>query len=112
MLYSGANGMRLVHVRRNLSWKPCAWQVCLAQLLNTCARLHPKEFSSLTPTTWWVGKEESGKAKWPAQLKRHAQHCHELNGHAQAFILKPDDGCQGAGIALVRRTSRPAFDVP
>ena len=75
--------------------------MCLAQLINTCERLHPKEFHRLAPSTWWVGKEEAGRPKWQLQLERHRRHCDDV-GRQQSFILKPDSGCQGAGIALVR----------
>ena len=71
-------------------------KVCLAQLLDVCTRLHPEHFGSFTPTTWWVGKS------WPSQLKRHRAFCEREGASDTPFIVKPDNGCQGAGIALVR----------
>ena len=44
-------------------------KVCLAQLLDACARLHPEEFATITPVTWWVGKS------WPEQLGEHRAFC-------------------------------------
>ena len=71
-------------------------KVCLAQLLDVCTRLHPEHFGSFTPHTWWVGKS------WPAQLKRHRAFCEREGAADTPFIVKPDSGCQGAGITLVR----------
>ena len=60
-------------------------QVCLAQLIDTCERLHPNEFRSLAPKTWWVGKEEAKrKPKWPEQLDRHRQYCEAGGGGDRA----------------------------
>ena len=71
-------------------------KVCLAQLLDACARLHPEEFSAITPVTWWVGKS------WPSQLAEHRAFCGRSGRDDAPFIVKPDNGCQGAGISLVR----------
>ena len=71
-------------------------KVCLAQLLDVCTRLHPEHFGTFTPQTWWVGKS------WPAQLKRLRAFCEREGAADTPFIVKPDSGCQGAGITLVR----------
>ena len=68
----------------------------LAQLLDVCTRLHPEHFGTFTPQTWWVGKS------WPAQLKRLRAFCEREGAADTPFIVKPDSGCQGAGITLVR----------
>ena len=80
-------------------------KVCLAILLDACERLHPAQFAGLAPKTWWVGRA----ANWEDQLKAHRQHteAEAEQGSARAstggaFIVKPDNGCQGAGIELVR----------
>ena len=76
-------------------------KVCLAHLIDACERLHPDEFSGLSPQTWWVGKSDA----WAGQLAAHRDHCtsHAADkGPPSAYIVKPDNGCQGAGITLVR----------
>ena len=73
-------------------------KVCLAQLLDACERLHPAAFSGLAPRTWWVGSGD----KWEDQLNAHRKHCARDKAAAScAYIVKPDNGCQGAGITLV-----------
>ena len=87
-------------------------KVCLAILLDACMRLHPERFATLAPATWWVGRAAVG---WEEQLEAHKQHDAaaaasssgggggKLGGGAfGAYIVKPDNGCQGAGIELVR----------
>ena len=71
-------------------------KVCLAQLLDVCTRLHPEHFGSFTPLTWRVGKS------WPAQLRQNRAFCEREGAGGTPFIVKPDSGCQGAGITLVR----------
>ena len=103
-------------------------KVCLAVLLDACTRLHPAHFAGLAPRTWWVGKAAIG---WEAQLEAHREHCEaeaqaalrardeppdavsaysaaedaaakaSAAAAASAYIVKPDNGCQGAGIELV-----------
>ena len=77
-------------------------KVCLAIMLDACERLFPDLFASLAPNTWWIGRAAVG---WDAQLEHHRRHCEETPhgaSAAKAFIVKPDNGCQGAGIQLVR----------
>ena len=85
-------------------------KVCLAICLDACEQLHPEAFARLAPRTWWVGRDAVG---WKDQLAAHRAHAEastEAAGEAvrseegalQAFIVKPDNGCQGAGIELVR----------
>ena len=70
-------------------------KVCLARLLDACGRLHPAAFGGAAPRTWCVG------ASWPQGAAAHRAHCDALkDGASAAFILKPDSGCQGAGIRL------------
>ena len=73
-------------------------KVCLAVLLDACERLHPEHFAGLAPSTWWVGREAIG---WDGQIAAHKAH-NEATGVGSAYIVKPDNGCQGAGIQLVR----------
>ena len=72
-------------------------KVCLARLLDACGLLHPAAFGGAAPRTWCVG------ASWPQGAAAHRAHCDALkDGASAAFIVKPDSGCQGAGIRLVR----------
>eukprot|EP00966_Prymnesium_polylepis_P320308 7376674-Prymnesium_polylepis.1 len=60
---------RLTRTNRFFAMVHIYRKVCLAQLVEVCARLHPAEFRELAPPTWWVGKAEAaGKDKWPEQL--------------------------------------------
>jgi hypothetical protein len=86
-------------------------KVNLAILLDACSRLHPAEFAQLAPRTWWVGTGPT----WAEQLEAHRAYCKEqkqqregggggggtLSYPRPAYIVKPDNGCQGAGIELV-----------
>ena len=92
-------------------------KVCLAVLLDALTRLHPASFRGLAPTTWWVGKAGSASVGWQGQLAAHKRHCEAAaaagtahdggggsgggGGQGAAYIVKPDNGCQGAGIKLV-----------
>ena len=74
-------------------------KVCLAIMLDAYERLFPDLFASLAPNTWWIGRAAVGvtaRASSQARGKPHGASA------AQAFIVKPDNGCQGAGIQLVR----------
>ncbi|KAL1498460.1 hypothetical protein AB1Y20_013785 [Prymnesium parvum] len=68
-------------------------KVCLSLLLAAAARLHPQAFARLAPKTWPL------PATAPAH--RRAAHAAALAAHGGGFLLKPDSGCQGAGIALL-----------
>ena len=72
-------------------------KVCLAIVLDACERLHPEHFGCLAPRTWWVGRAGA----WVEQLEAHSAYDAAHAGHG-AYIVKPDNGCQGAGISLVR----------
>jgi hypothetical protein len=71
---------------------------CLAICLNAYERVFPEHFSSLSPRSWWVGT-----AGWEGQLTAHRVHAAAVDGGSfGAYIVKPDNGCQGANIVLVR----------
>ena len=74
-------------------------KVCLAVLLEASERLHPEQFRRLAPPTWWVGR--TGSAAWAEQLEAHRVHAAAAEDVA-AYIVKPDNGCQGSGIEIVR----------
>jgi len=73
-------------------------KVCLARLLDVFERLYPDEFRGLAPRTWWVGRP------YPNQLARHRKDCQdrEQDSGGVSYIVKPDNGCQGSGISIVR----------
>lgn len=82
-------------------------KVNLAILIDACERIYPKEYERLTPRTWWVG---SKGGCWDSQLAAHKAYCEEVAAQGDgksaaaskpAYIVKPDNGCQGAGIELV-----------
>lgn len=70
-------------------------KVCMARLLHTAERLYPADYARIAPLSWWVGVRS-----WSAQLAAHRKHA-QSEAASRAYIVKPDNGCQGAGIELV-----------
>ena len=80
-------------------------KVCCARLLAYQAQLYPDVYQGIAPVTWWVG------SAWPDQLVAHRRHCESLlDKTVVTYIVKPDNGCQGAGIELVRWASCGRWD--
>eukprot|EP00965_Chrysotila_dentata_P196751 6177773-Pleurochrysis_carterae.AAC.1 len=73
-------------------------KVCLARMLQMSEVLYPSEFTRLAPRTWCVGKG----VQFKKELASHRNFCKTNVETARGgFIVKPDDGCQGAGIQIV-----------
>ncbi len=91
LLMLGANAV----INRFYAMVRVCRKCCLARLLHACARLDPNAYADLAPRSWCVGRA------WPDSVRAFGRAAERLSS-STTYIVKPDNGCQGAGISLVR----------